>query len=94
MLSRAEQIGSLKRPDVLLKKRNDFKLGKCTAKELRACEDECIAAIVRVQLELGFPVVTDGEFRRRVVVRRPRGVLADRSTETSSMMAYSISYRA
>ncbi|KAM5543547.1 hypothetical protein V8D89_002798 [Ganoderma adspersum] len=62
--ARAEHIGSLKRPDVLLRKRADFAMGKCTAAELRTVEDECIADVVRMQLELGLPVVTDGEFRR------------------------------
>ncbi|PIL23210.1 hypothetical protein GSI_14519 [Ganoderma sinense ZZ0214-1] len=62
--ARAEHIGSLKRPDALLRKRADFALGKCTAAELRAVENECIADVVRMQLELGLPVVTDGEFRR------------------------------
>nr|VWP00450.1 Transcriptional repressor TUP1 [Ganoderma boninense] len=62
--ARAEHIGSLKRPDALLRKRADFARGKCTAAELRAVEDACIADVVRMQLELGLPVVTDGEFRR------------------------------
>ena len=60
----AEHIGSLKRPDALLRKRADFALGKCTAADLHAIEDECIAEVVRMQLELELPVVTDGEFRR------------------------------
>ncbi|RPD69529.1 UROD/MetE-like protein [Lentinus tigrinus ALCF2SS1-7] len=58
---RAEHIGSLKRPDVLLQKRSDYQLSKCTSAELRACEDACIAEIVRLQLDLGFEVITDGE---------------------------------
>ena len=62
--ARAEHIGSLKRPDVLLRKRAEFALGKCSAAELRAVEDECIADVVKTQLDLGLRVVTDGEFRR------------------------------
>ena len=63
--ARAEHIGSLKRPDALLRKRADFALGKCTQAELRTVEDECIADVVKTQLDLGLPVVTDGEFRRQ-----------------------------
>ncbi|TFK81051.1 UROD/MetE-like protein [Polyporus arcularius HHB13444] len=63
---RAEHIGSLKRPDILLQNRSDYELGKCTVEELRACEDACIAEIVRLQLDLGFEVITDGEFRRDI----------------------------
>ncbi|KAI0754179.1 UROD/MetE-like protein [Daedaleopsis nitida] len=66
MFPRAEHIGSLKRPDILLQKRADFKHGKCTAEELRGCEEECIAAAVKMQLDLGFQVITDGEFRRLI----------------------------
>lgn len=62
--ARAEHIGSLKRPEALLRKRADFKDGRCTAAELRAVEDECTAETVKMQLDLGLPVVTDGEFRR------------------------------
>ncbi|CDO71055.1 hypothetical protein BN946_scf184844.g59 [Trametes cinnabarina] len=62
--SRAEHIGSLKRPCVLLQKRDAFQQGKCSAEELRACEDENIAEVVRMQLDLGLTTVTDGEYRR------------------------------
>ena len=66
MHPRAEHIGSLKRPDALLQKRDDFRRGKCTAAELHACEDEAVAAIIKMQLRLGLDVITDGEFRRSV----------------------------
>ncbi|KAI0693545.1 UROD/MetE-like protein [Cerioporus squamosus] len=55
---RAEHIGS---SNVRLSN------GKCTAGELRACEDVCIAEIVRLQLDMDFDVITDGEFRRRTL---------------------------
>ncbi|KAI0365787.1 UROD/MetE-like protein [Pilatotrama ljubarskyi] len=63
-ISRAEHVGSLKRPAALLQKRSDFQNGQCTAEELKVCEDECIAEVVRMQLELGLTTVTDGEYRR------------------------------
>ncbi|KAI9062074.1 UROD/MetE-like protein [Trametes sanguinea] len=65
-VSRAEQIGSLKRPSVLLQKRSAFQQGKCSAEELKACEDESIAAVVRMQLDLGLTTITDGEYRRTI----------------------------
>ena len=61
---RAEHIGSFQRPDALLHARAAYDVGKCSADELRAREDAAIAAIVRFQLDLGLPVITDGEFRR------------------------------
>lgn len=63
-VSRAEHVGSLKRPDVLLQKRSDFQAGKCTTEELKAVEDESIAEAVRIQLNLGLDTITDGEYRR------------------------------
>ncbi|OSD05071.1 UROD/MetE-like protein [Trametes coccinea BRFM310] len=66
LISRAEQIGSLKRPSVLLQKRLAFQQGKCSAEEMKACEDESIAAVVRMQLDLGLTTITDGEYRRTI----------------------------
>ena len=65
-LSRAEHIGSLKRPVALLEKRDQFDQGKCTAEELKAVEDVAIKEEVEKQLSLGIKCVTDGEFRRHM----------------------------
>lgn len=67
LVSRAEHVGSLKRPAVLLQKRSDFQAGKCSAEELKAVEDESIAEAVRLQLNLGLDTITDGEYRRYVL---------------------------
>ena len=64
---RADHVGSLKRPANLLAKRNEFDENKCTAEELKAAEDEAIAAIVEMQREVGIKAITDGEFRRYLV---------------------------
>jgi methionine synthase II (cobalamin-independent) len=61
---RAEHIGSLLRPPELLTARADHAAGRITAEQLRAVEDEAIRAAVRMQEDIGLPVVTDGEFRR------------------------------
>ena len=61
---RAEHIGSLVRPPELLHARERHAAGAIDSAELRAVEDKAIAAVVRLQEDLGLAVVTDGEFRR------------------------------
>jgi 5-methyltetrahydropteroyltriglutamate--homocysteine methyltransferase len=61
---RADQVGSLLRPDELLRARDDFAAGRIDADALRAIEDEAIRSIVRKQEEIGLQSATDGEFRR------------------------------
>ncbi|KAH9848735.1 UROD/MetE-like protein [Lenzites betulinus] len=63
-ISRADHVGSFKRPASLLQKRIDFQNGECSADELKASEDEAIAGIVRLQTDMGLDTITDGEFRR------------------------------
>jgi 5-methyltetrahydropteroyltriglutamate--homocysteine methyltransferase len=62
---RADHVGSLLRPSSLLSSRRQREAGELTTEELRAVEDEAIAAAVKGQLSAGVDVVTDGEFRRR-----------------------------
>jgi 5-methyltetrahydropteroyltriglutamate--homocysteine methyltransferase len=61
---RADHVGSLLRPARLLAARADAAAGAITAAELRAAEDEAIAAVVAFQQQVGLRAVTDGEFRR------------------------------
>jgi methionine synthase II (cobalamin-independent) len=61
---RADHVGSLLRPPVLLRAREDAAAGRITAEELRAVEDDAIRDAVRMQEEVGLRAVTDGEFRR------------------------------
>jgi 5-methyltetrahydropteroyltriglutamate--homocysteine methyltransferase len=61
---RADHIGSLLRPRRLRDARDALKRGEITSAELRAVEDAEIRDIVRFQQDLGYHVVTDGEFRR------------------------------
>ena len=61
---RADQVGSLLRPDALLKSREQFKAGEITADELKSRENAAIADVVRLQEKVGIATVTDGEFRR------------------------------
>jgi len=61
---RAEHIGSLIRPDALLKAREAFAARRIDAAALRKAEDDAIREVVALQEGVGLNVVTDGEFRR------------------------------
>ncbi|HEX2782804.1 MAG TPA: 5-methyltetrahydropteroyltriglutamate--homocysteine S-methyltransferase [Ilumatobacteraceae bacterium] len=61
---RADQVGSLLRPKVVLDAREQYAAGTITAAEKRAVEDEAIARAVRQVESVGMRSVTDGEFRR------------------------------
>ncbi|ORY13174.1 5-methyltetrahydropteroyltriglutamate-homocysteine methyltransferase [Clohesyomyces aquaticus] len=60
---RAEHLGSLKRPQSLLDAR--YKENK-SASELKPLEDTAITDIVKIQQELGFRGISDGEYRRHM----------------------------
>ncbi|KAK6950591.1 hypothetical protein Daesc_007115 [Daldinia eschscholtzii] len=65
---RAEHLGSLLRPQELTEKR--LKLADVKAidvakdEELHAIEDRAINEVVKLQLDLGFHAINDGEYRR------------------------------
>jgi 5-methyltetrahydropteroyltriglutamate--homocysteine methyltransferase len=61
---RADHVGSLLRPQALLRAREEFAEGRIAAAELRRVEDEAIHDAVRMQEEVGLKSATDGEFRR------------------------------
>jgi 5-methyltetrahydropteroyltriglutamate--homocysteine methyltransferase len=61
---RADHVGSFLRPKDLLDARQAFKDGRIGKVELRAAEDEAIRGVIKMQEDLGFKGVTDGEFRR------------------------------
>ena len=69
---RAEHVGSLLRPKVLLEARErlegdvyrEYK-GSLARGELRGLEDECITEVIKMQEDVGLQGITDGEFRRR-----------------------------
>ena len=61
---RAEHIGSFLRPAKLLEARKEQEAGRIDLAALRAIEDEAIRDAVKLQEELGFKCVTDGELRR------------------------------
>ncbi len=62
---RADHVGSLLRPETVKQARNRFFEEKSiSAAELKAVEDAAIRDVVKLQQEVGLPVVTDGEIRR------------------------------
>src|SRR5262249_30644138 len=63
---RAEHIGSLLRPPSLLGAQQAAAEGRLSAAALRDEEDTCVCEAVRLQEEVGFQVITDGEYRRGI----------------------------
>ena len=61
---RAEHIGSLLRPATLRQAFRRLGAGEITQPEFERVQDECIRNVVQMQEEIGFRVITDGEFRR------------------------------
>lgn len=61
---RYDFVGSFLRPEKLKKARRLFDEGKIDYNGLKAVEDEAITELVAKTKELGYHVITDGEFRR------------------------------
>jgi 5-methyltetrahydropteroyltriglutamate--homocysteine methyltransferase len=64
MRLRADQVGSLLRPQALLDSRAGYARGAITLDALRAVEDAAIGHAVARQQAIGLDVFTDGEMRR------------------------------
>ncbi|MGE0035103.1 MAG: 5-methyltetrahydropteroyltriglutamate--homocysteine S-methyltransferase [Xanthobacteraceae bacterium] len=61
---RADHVGSLIRPDTLIRARERADKGELPAAELQTIQRAAIRDVVRLQEEIGLKVVTDGEFNR------------------------------
>ena len=61
---RFDYVGSFLRPDYLKKARADFEKRNITKEELTEVENKAITDLVKKQKELGYKVITDGEFLR------------------------------
>ena len=61
---RADHVGSLLRPAVLIEARARRERGEITAEALTAVENTAIERIIARQAQLGLRSATDGEFRR------------------------------
>lgn len=61
---RYDYVGSFLRPERLKKARADFESGMINPSQVKEVEDECILDLVSKIKDLGYHVITDGEFRR------------------------------
>lgn len=61
---RAEHIGSLLRPKALSQALRAFRAGQLLPREFEPVRDQAVRDAVALQEQLGFEVVTDGEFGR------------------------------
>lgn len=61
---RYDFVGSFLRPEKLKKARKQFDDGEIGYEELKKVEDESITELITKVKELGYHVITDGEFRR------------------------------
>jgi 5-methyltetrahydropteroyltriglutamate--homocysteine methyltransferase len=61
---RADQVGSLLRPAVLKKAREQRAKGEITPAQLKEVEDREIERVIKKQEDTGLQSITDGEFRR------------------------------
>ena len=60
---RYDYVGSFLRPEKLKQARRQFDEGKIPYAELKVVEDEAITELIGKIKELGYHVITDGEFR-------------------------------
>lgn len=61
---RADEVGSLLRPEKIKEARAKLEKGEITADDLRKVEDMEIEKVVHKQSAIGLKLATDGEFRR------------------------------
>ena len=61
---RADHVGSLLRPQELLRARERRQSGELSAAALRQIEDHCIRDVVKMQEDIGLQSISDGEYRR------------------------------
>ena len=61
---RADEVGSLLRPQSIKEARAKLERGEIKADELRGIEDREIEKVVQHQAAVGLKLATDGEFRR------------------------------
>jgi 5-methyltetrahydropteroyltriglutamate--homocysteine methyltransferase len=61
---RADHVGSLIRPDALIRAREAAEKNEIGADELARLQRDAIRAVVQMQEDLGFTLATDGEYNR------------------------------
>src|SRR5437764_9966956 len=61
---RSDHTGALRRPEWLRELGYRFSEGKAAESELHESQDRAIREVIQKQEAIGFPIVSDGEFRR------------------------------
>jgi 5-methyltetrahydropteroyltriglutamate--homocysteine methyltransferase len=62
---RVDQVGGLSCPPDLRRVFEDFKRGAATEDEFERAKDAAVRHVIAKQQAIGFPILTDGELRRR-----------------------------
>ena len=62
---RVDQVGGLAAPPELRRLFDDYKSGKASEAALDRAKDEAVRHVIARQEAIGFPILTDGELRRR-----------------------------
>src|SRR4029077_3147291 len=62
---RVDQVGGLCAPPALRRVFDDYKRGDASESELDRAKDDAIRHVIARQEAIGYPILTDGELRRR-----------------------------
>ena len=62
--ARVEHVGSLLRPGYLMRARESLARGELSPVAFKEAEDRSVREVVALQVDVGLPVVNDGEMRR------------------------------
>jgi 5-methyltetrahydropteroyltriglutamate--homocysteine methyltransferase len=65
---RADAVGSLLRPDYLVRARTQFEAGEMAPARYKEIEDRAVDQVIAMQEGAGLDVVTDGELRRHTFI--------------------------
>ena len=85
---RAEHLGSLLRPDDLLKTRADLDNGTVQQQQLTSIEDTSVKDIVDTQIKLGFHAISDGEYRRHSMSQANASHLVSMLSRSRSVLGH------
>ena len=65
---RADIVGSLLRPEYLVRARTQFEAGEMAPAAYKQIEDRAVDQVIAMQEGAGMDVVTDGELRRHTFI--------------------------
>jgi 5-methyltetrahydropteroyltriglutamate--homocysteine methyltransferase len=65
---RADIVGSLLRPDYLVRARTQFENGQMAPADFKVIEDRAVDQVIAMQEGAGLDVITDGELRRHTFI--------------------------